>query len=72
MNYKLYPKPVIIFIILISKIVFSFKSISGQSLVVSKRPLFIKMKIGDPIFCVNVNLYLKPERREEFIRVSSS
>ena len=70
MNFKLFPKPVIIFLILISKIVYSFKSIRGQSLV-SKRPLCIKMKIGDPIFCVNVNLYLKPERREEFIRVSS-
>ena len=29
----------------------------------------LKMKVGDPIFCVNVNLYVKPERRDEFIQV---
>ena len=29
----------------------------------------LTMKVGDPIFCVNVNLYVKPERREEFIQV---
>ena len=27
------------------------------------------MKVGDPVFCVNVNLYVKPERRDEFISV---
>ena len=32
------------------------------------RPV-LRMKVGDPIFCVNVNLYLKPDRRDDFIRV---
>jgi quinol monooxygenase YgiN len=27
------------------------------------------MKIGDPVFCVNVNLYIKPNRRDEFLKV---
>ena len=27
------------------------------------------MKVGDPIFCVNVNLYIKPERKDEFLSV---
>ena len=27
------------------------------------------MKVGDPVFCVNVNLYVKPDRREEFEKV---
>ena len=35
----------------------------------SKKSLSRLDAVGDPVFCVNVNLYVKPERRDEFLEV---